>query len=307
MVSYIRGRYINLDKSIERREKLDKHLEELGLQEHYSRFEAIRGGKDQASKSALRPGELGLWLSWLNLLEEEISNEENYEYLHIIEDDVIMSEKLSTIIKSESKIKAKFDILMTDMYVNTSIYLGIKDEYRSMAKSGRIGIKENFYSGCTASCMIRKDKLKKVYNVLLREYKNNSRSIPLDNALHLLRTKKELVISATVPFLTTIRREEIEESTIQGNDEVEDSVKKSRELCTLLRRHLSLIEANYDTVAEIFNCVKALETMHIRETKEDKKDLLDTITKYAHNTGILRFEYRKNLIGQPGNKQKEKD
>ena len=307
MVSYIRGRYINLDKSIERREKLDKHLEELGLQEHYSRFGAIRGDKNQASKSALRPGELGLWLSWLNLLEEEINNEENYEYLHIIEDDVIMSEKLSTIIKSESKIKAKFDILMTDMYVNTSIYLGIKDEYRSMAKSGRIGIKENFYSGCTASCMIRKDKLKKVYNVLLREYKNNSRSIPLDNALHLLRTKKELVISATVPFLTTIRREEIEESTIQGNDEVEDSVKKSRELCTLLRRHLSLIEANYDTVAEIFNCVRALETMHNRETKEDKKDLLDTITKYAHNTGILRFEYRKNLIGQPGNKQKEKD
>ena len=143
-MSHLQGRYINLSTSTDRRRKTEESLKSLGIHDYYSRYEAIQGNNDDAKRIGLSAGELGLWLSWLDLLQEEIKNENNYEYLHIIEDDVIISQAFAKLIRNHIQINTNFDILMTDMYVNPSIYLGIKEEYKSKAKQGTIEIKKDF-------------------------------------------------------------------------------------------------------------------------------------------------------------------
>ena len=88
----VRGRYISLPESSERRSHLERHLQDLGIADRYSWFPAVRGKAEIAATRGLGAGEWGLWQSWLNLLQEEQSQlEETYDWLHIVEDDAELS------------------------------------------------------------------------------------------------------------------------------------------------------------------------------------------------------------------------
>ena len=56
----LRGRYINLRNSEDRRKKLEGNLKDLGILNYYSRYEAMEGKDDIAKEAGLRNGELGL-------------------------------------------------------------------------------------------------------------------------------------------------------------------------------------------------------------------------------------------------------
>ena len=57
------------------------------------------------------------------LLEGVITDDErNFDYIHITEDDVIISNEFYKFTDSPSNKDPKADIIMTDMYVNIEVY-----------------------------------------------------------------------------------------------------------------------------------------------------------------------------------------
>ena len=200
-----KGFYSNLDKDKEREMILRNELDKRGKLAEYEKFAAIEGHTDEASKKSLKAGEHGLWKSWIKLLEIiENDKDANYDYVHIIEDDAILSDQLYDLIEKLASKKTMIDILMTDMYANISIYRTFE---KHVAES--LNQKERWkllttrsYTGCAASCIIHRSKIKKIKTLLREEYKS-SNLIPIDNYWRRMSKEGRLTIVTTIPFLTT--------------------------------------------------------------------------------------------------------
>ena len=52
-MAQIKGIYINLDSSKDRKERLENHLAKAGLTKQYTRFSAIKGDPEEASQKGL--------------------------------------------------------------------------------------------------------------------------------------------------------------------------------------------------------------------------------------------------------------
>ena len=156
------GRYINLASSKRRRKEMQEQFMQLGVVQFYKRFEAETGDEYIAQKKNLKKGELGLWRSWLKLLNEEANNLQDYEYLHILEDDAVLSNEFIALANNLNKWENKYDLLVTDMYVNPSIYGVFDSTYKSLMSKRNIILTEKNYTGCTSSCLIPKHRIKKI-------------------------------------------------------------------------------------------------------------------------------------------------
>src|ERR1700680_2181381 len=110
------GVYINLDRSPGRRAAMDAQLAQFGLADRYIRHAAVDGSALAPSRSELRPGELGAFYSHLGVIEAARSSRD--AAVHIMEDDVLLSEHVRPVI--EDSIAAglfhRFDILFTDVF-----------------------------------------------------------------------------------------------------------------------------------------------------------------------------------------------
>ena len=307
----IKGIYINLDTDTGRKREMLEHLEKCNLEYCFERFSAIRGAKEEAQKRSLTAGELGIWKSWLNILKsEELKHNKNYNYLHIIEDDARLGEPTKMVIKFLDKIETRHDIIFTDMYVNPSIYLAFGDEYRKNLASGRIQIISNIYTGCLSSCLIHKNKIQKIYNLLNEHYAKSTSLKPLDNTLRNLMLSKELDIGVTSPLLTTVEAKYIRDSSIQSREY--SVVSATQEYCTILRKELSCFR-DKGNKARLLN--KTIELINLKTkkvdldlksgTKEDElKNLeLKDIIHVADILSLLKYKYRENLVGDQNNDQ----
>ena len=133
----------------------------------YQRFNAIKGDKtkETITKKNLSDGEIGIWKSWIKILETESRNKhKNYRYLHIIEDDAVISKEFYQIIERIASNNFPFDILITDMYVNPPLYKELSGEYRKLIKLGKYAITTDLYSGCIASVIIPTEKINYILN-----------------------------------------------------------------------------------------------------------------------------------------------
>ena len=119
----VKGIYINLRQSKARRERIEKNLRELNINDNYSRFEAIDGSTIQTGRKNLNNGELGLWMSWMKLLNEAGKMKNEYEYFHFIEDDALLTKEFIAMLSSLGNTRAEHDIIVTDMYTNPDIFL----------------------------------------------------------------------------------------------------------------------------------------------------------------------------------------
>ena len=100
----LKGFYINLDKDKERERILRDVLNKKGKLSVYEKFTAIEGNTEEASKKSLRAGEQGIWKTWIELLKKiEQDSNKDYDYVHIIEDDVIVSDRLYGLEEMNSK------------------------------------------------------------------------------------------------------------------------------------------------------------------------------------------------------------
>ena len=305
----IKGYYINLESSKKRNEAVLNNLKALGLEQNYQRFNAIKGEPSEAAKLNLRPGELGLWKSWIELLGQETRNtKKNYRYLHIIEDDVIMNQTTITALGILAKQEKEFDMLFTDMYVNPSIHVKLGKACKKLMQKGTVNVETNIYTGCTSSVLIKDKAISKIYGILSGDINEKGKKIPLDNYIRRLMVEKKLTILTTLPFTTSIRLDEIQNSTIQETKLNLQVISDSQALCGLMRRDLSYIKNPDDLHIKVGQYIKTLEDYASEEgSKEKSEDIMDIVSEYCLNNKLLRYKYDQRLLKEAMNGQAEEN
>lgn len=114
------GRYLNLDRSPERRQAVERQLRGLGLVERYSRFAAIDGEQIADRPDVANRAEVGCYRSHLDAIRLGAPPD---TWLHIAEDDVVLSRYLPQV----------FDRLMVDdafqgfdiVFTNVMVMFGV--------------------------------------------------------------------------------------------------------------------------------------------------------------------------------------
>ena len=297
-----KGIYINLAECVERRRQFKGQLNTLGISGYYERFEAIKGNKDEAKLRGISAGEIGLWKSWMKILEDQKDKKKDYYYIHIAEDDALLSKTFVELIEKVGE-EPDWDILATDMYVNPSIYKSWQESHRKLFRENKIGIIKGIYTGCTSSMVIPIQSCDKILELLKKEWITNKNLIPIDNMFVRLSQNKEIRIARSAPFVTSVREESITDSTIQSQLDVNQAIKSTQQICFHLRRQLSVFNKSNDAI-QIASEVMKLAKMAGEDIENNIEDqLLADLVQLMEMNKLTRYKHRKNLIGEPLNKQ----
>ena len=301
----IKGYYINLESSQERKAALIENLKSLGIEHVYKRFNAIKGDLSEARKSNLKAGELGLWNSWISLLSQETQNtENNFRYLHIIEDDVILNEITTKALKRLDQHDEDFDMLFTDMYVNPSVHSEIGKYCKRLMRKEKLRIEKDIYTGCASSVILKRERLQKIYNLLNNHINGQDEKLPLDNYIMRLMNEKKLTIKVMIPFTTSIQLDQIHNSTIQETELNNQAINTSQALCALMRRDLSYIKNPKNMHIQASRYIQTLEDYASKRQKEERqKDMMDIFSKYCLESRLLRYRYEPRLLNEKLNAQ----
>lgn len=295
------GYFINLESSKKRRKRMEEHLHDMGWQENYERFEAIKGEDDESQIRGLSNGEMGIWKTWIKILEKaKECNPNEYDFLHIIEDDAIMSPKMIDEIKKLNESDNNADIITTDMYVNEEIWRASEQIMGDLKEKDTTTLTTT-YTGCLTSSLLRSKSIDKIYRHLTSTYKRKEKLIPLDNTLLRYSNEGKLKILCTIPFLSTIECRHGNGSDIQEFKRYIPAVELTQELNSLLREQMSWLETD-ETVIDILRTLNKLA-----ETANDTeyiKSLLNTALEYANTRNILKYKHDPRLAGEEKNKQK---
>jgi len=113
-----RGFYINLDRSLDRRARMEDQLRQFGLTDLYERFPAIDGRSLKPSGSPLKPGEIGVFLSHYEVLKRSRALG---KCIHVVEDDVLLTRHVRPVLEeaiAATNVFQHYDLLFTDSVVN---------------------------------------------------------------------------------------------------------------------------------------------------------------------------------------------
>lgn len=113
------GYFLNLDRLPERRHRFEAQLRALGLEGVYHRFPAIDGATLTATRSGLKPGEIGVFHSHAAALKQA----PNGAHIHILEDDAVISTVMEqAIVKGIADGQFEgFDIIFTDTIIRLDL------------------------------------------------------------------------------------------------------------------------------------------------------------------------------------------
>ena len=303
-MAVIRGRYISLSRSQLRRQGLEQQLEGLGVQEQYSWFPAKSGDAKAAAARGLLAGEWGLWQSWLKLLQEELRRPASTDdWLHILEDDAELSRHFLVFCQQLKPAPPAFDLLFTDMYVNPSIHRSLSKEHKGLLAKGVVQLKTDLYTGCSASVLIHRACIPAVLHCLEKSVNADGPLLPLDNQLRRLFHQQQLRFARTAPFITGVQRESIEHSTIQEREQQDQSVLLTQQICSNLRRQLSVLETN-DPSNELIQLMHRLAQGHGQPSPAElTRNITLQLMHLAEQQKLLRFGKQPRLKREPDNGQ----
>ena len=298
----VRGLYINLEEAAERREQISGHLQELGLKQTYQRFPACRSDPAEAAARNLSVGELGLWKSWLALLEEQVDAAETneFDYLHILEDDAELSSLLPAFLQGLGAERSDFDLLFTEIYVNPPLWQILQPEVEAIRKSNTVVLYRKHYTGCASSVLIPRGRIRHVEMVLRKNIEDSQALLPLDNSLRLLKQDGQLSMACTIPFLSAVRLAGIGKSTIQSQKDENDPQRLTQELNALLRRQLSVLWDDGTTAAVMQVILRLAEA---QQNEQCAEQLLEAGVCLAIYHALPRYRVDPRLKGQPDNRQ----
>jgi GR25 family glycosyltransferase involved in LPS biosynthesis len=207
-----RGFYINLDRSAERRRKLDANLASLGLAPLYERLPAV-----DARAVGIQPWE-ACYRSHIKALERGV--ESGAPVIHVIEDDVIPTSHVAPFIRSEAAgaLTQRFDLLFLDMWVDPERIAAYRDAFLAADPTkGYHGLSVIDLSeqrvATTASYLVRREAISRIL-ALLKEWLPRGNAI--DATLTRIVSAGDLKAGVVVPFLTGMDAEGAADSTIQS-------------------------------------------------------------------------------------------
>ncbi len=217
------GLYINLDRSTERRRRLEEQLAKFNLSGLYTRFEAVDGLKT-AARGGLQPGEVGCFHSHYRAL---MKGGKNGLPVHILEDDILLSQYLDFAARKlvSSNFFGPFDIVFTETFVEPNIsWLALfKQQFDRALARGRGAIrfqvadlKALHWWGMT-SYFVAAASIDKVLRILAEELERGP-TMPIDGCLQLASREGRLKIGCWFPFVTSIMLDCITASTIPGRE-----------------------------------------------------------------------------------------
>ncbi len=208
------GFYINLERNPERRSALEAELSKYQAGSRYQRFPAVDGQACGISSEHLRPGEVGVFLSHVNLLQQQAARPGN---LHIIEDDVRFSEYTLDLIDMvvDKGVLNKYDLLFLDVFVpiefdTIRLYKEIYDLCTTRTAIGDRQFKDfqivdlarrNFASA--ASYLVNRDAIGKILETC-RRHLDAGPTIPYDLVLRNAVRDGTLKAGCLFPFVTSV-------------------------------------------------------------------------------------------------------
>ena len=239
------GIYINLDRSMERRDAMEAELARHGLGERYRRYPAA-DGNILGGPTSLTDSEMGCFTSHYSIVKE---NRDGAKHLHIVEDDVMFSRLTERMISHivTSSLMDRYDIVFLDSVIDPlreglpfREYKELYDKCIIRDEGGNVA-KVNFapieYVGAASSYLVNSRSIGKLLSV----YDEVLAGGPKDAVDTMIRKKGQagaLRVGCLFPFLTSIRLEGIT-STITG--------RKSDDLSALamnVSRHSFFVDCN---------------------------------------------------------------
>jgi len=223
------GRYINLDRSTGRRDKIEQQLRHLGIDHAYRRFPAIDGLQSAENAGTISPREYGCFASHAQLLKEGSSAG---THLHVLEDDALLSAEFVPVISKliGHGVLNQFDILFTDVFVpldpyQINMYERIRRENTRMdAATGQEILKDiavfdlrNRVWACTSSYVVAHRSVERIADLLGNMLVAGPKS-PIDLVLRQFVNSGVLKAAVTLPFVTSIDLSLDLQSTVREMD-----------------------------------------------------------------------------------------
>lgn len=231
------GFYINLDRSTDRRARMERQLARIGDPGRYHRIDAIDATVAEIpALNGLRKGEIACFISHFKTLE---TAKACGQHLHIVEDDAVFPpdivERIDMIIGSPAF--DRYDLFFTETIIPLSAeYLR---EYQRLYREGtRVPGKIDFsaveakgmYRASASSYVVNSRSVGKLSDMLAAELNDGPR-LPYDIFLRKLIEGDQLRAAIIVPFLTAVELEDAIETTIAEPTQEHDSIRAM----TLLR------------------------------------------------------------------------
>ena len=223
------GLYINLDRSPERRRNMEEQLAAYWLSEIYSRFPAVDGKTVAFPQSPLKPGEIGVFLSHRNALEQAKATG---QCIHILEDDALLTPHLPSVIGDAigAKLFDQYDFLFTDSVVNCHLGLmkNLRNEFDSIKfppDGGVFRLRDlklmdlaRVFFASFQSYVVGAKSADKVLALYDQEIANGLKT-PVDIFIQQQVLKGQLRAACVFPFITSGRIEDVTASTIADSGE----------------------------------------------------------------------------------------
>ena len=230
-----RGLFINLDRSADRRRRMEAQLRKFNLQERYSRFSAVDGRNFTNAPGAVTAGEYGCFRSHYLALESAKSMDAT---IHIVEDDVDLVPQVEQIISSLEAcgLLDHFDIIFTDTAIGLD--LGLLRKYNQLFDAFRRGrprelsvlsLNKDYLWG-TESYLVPRAAIDKVLSVF-RGGLEAGPNLPIDVFIREEAQQGRLQLGCIFPFITAVQLDEVARTTI-GRTKEHTSQK---EILSLLR------------------------------------------------------------------------
>jgi GR25 family glycosyltransferase involved in LPS biosynthesis len=221
------GRYINLERSRDRRLHVENEIERHGLKDRYRRFAAI-DGKSAYTNSKISAAEKGIFASHLALFKQAAAGT---EVLHIIEDDVAFSSALAPFVDwiVDGNAIQDYDMVVTDTFIPIKMsefrwfvraYTAVRRGNAPAMANGiaLIHMENKYLYGCS-SHIVAPAGAARIVEVLNRAW-GEEPTAPVDKVLQDAVVAQELRIGCAMPFVTWLDLKLADASTAERPEEV---------------------------------------------------------------------------------------
>jgi GR25 family glycosyltransferase involved in LPS biosynthesis len=220
-LSMYQGLFINLARNEARRMAMTRHLEQIGAASRYRRVEAVDGRAVAPHyPTTLDPGNLGLWLSHVQLLE---AARESPEHLHIIEDDTILVsnpvERFDGFLRQADEQLMGWDLMFTDIVVwaqDVGLFRSLARMIQQFEQTGDVSIVDlkSLVFAATSSFFVNRQSINKLADLIATRWRLG---VPIDIYLRDLVHQGALKAYLTVPFQTTVSQDSLQSDIASGD------------------------------------------------------------------------------------------